>query len=128
MAGVRFDKIFNTRSNTEGEVIAETQLVSGAKLIQSEIEFLLKTEKHTMFFGNNLGADLNKYLHLLNNQATYNLIKSELEDMFIRYRKVYLQKMSMNFNNLNKTLEINIEVSLDSRGTNIINIPLQLGG
>lgn len=129
MAGVTFKQIFSKGETEAGRLTApETILASGAKLIQSELQFLLETERYSMFFGNGIGADLDKYTYLMNNRATYNLIRDELEKLFAKYKKAYLQKITMNFNNAEKRLYININVSTDRAGENAIMIPLTLGG
>lgn len=119
MAGVAFSKIFQNK---------EVNLVNGVELFQSELNFLFTTPKHSLFFGNNLGVDLSRYLHLLNTQATLNLIKADIEDVLIKYGRVYLRKIEMNFNTVKDSLSINIEVSTDSQGRNIVEIPLTVGG
>lgn len=128
MAGIAFNRIFKIPEKTEEIKTPETIITVGAELIKSEISFLLTTERHSLFFGNNIGADLEQYLYLMNSRATYNLIKDELEQIFLKYKKVYLNKVDMEFNNINKTLEIKIDVSTDSQGLEIIEIPLTLGG
>ena len=105
-----------------------TKLTQGAKLIQSELTFLAQTRKHSLFFGNDLGLDLERYLYLLNNQATFNLIKDEIEVLFNKYKKVYLQRIDMRFNDMQRSLSINVEVSIDPNGNNLITIPINVGG
>lgn len=123
MAGVRFDSIF--KQIGEGGMMS-TDLHSGASLVQSELNFLLTTKKHTLFFGNDLGMDLERYLHLLNTEATFNLIKDELELLFQKYGKVYLQRIDMEVTQNTKGININIIASMDPQGMNEINIPLRL--
>lgn len=110
------------------KVAYSTKLTQGAKLIQSELTFLVQTRKHSLFFGNDLGLDLERYLYLLNNQATFNLIKDEIEVLFNKYKKVYLQRIDMQFNDMQRSLSINVEVSIDPNGNNLITIPINVGG
>lgn len=119
MAGVAFSKIF-TENNPE------TILVTGVDLIKSELEFLLRTERNTLFFGNGIGADLEQYLYLLNNRATYNLIKDDIEALIAKYGRVYLRRLEMSFDKMNKKLEIEIEVT--TNGQENIKVPLVITG
>lgn len=115
-------------SSTNKTRAYSTKLTQGAKLIQSELTFLAQTRKHSLFFGNDLGLDLERYLYLLNNQATFNLIKDEIEVLFNKYKKVYLQRIDMRFNDMQRSLSINVEVSIDPNGNNLITIPINVGG
>lgn len=131
--GKKVYQLFYPTEDLTGDEINQTsaystKLTQGAKLIQSELTFLAQTRKHSLFFGNDLGLDLERYLYLLNNQATFNLIKDEIEVLFNKYKKVYLQRIDMRFNDMQRSLSINVEVSMDPDGNNLITIPINVGG
>lgn len=109
MIGTPFKEIFNKDDKA-------SNLISGAELIKSELEFLLTIEKHSLFFGNDLGIDLDRYLYLLNKTATFNLIKSDLEELFAKYNRVYLIKVDMSFERTGKAT-IDLVVSQNRDGT-----------
>ena len=56
----------------------QTQLKSGMELIEAELNMLFSIPKHSLFFGNNIGIDLEKYLSLSNKTAAFNLVRSEI--------------------------------------------------
>jgi len=103
----------------------KTYLASGSELVASELSLLLNFQKYSLFFGNNMGVDLEKYLHLNNKQAIFNLIKSDIEILFSKYGKAYLKKIDMIFNT-DSSLEITLTVSMDIYGRNTIMIPLNV--
>lgn len=106
------------------DIVADnkTKLISGTSLIVKELELLLNFPKYSLFFGNNMGLDLERYLHLKNNQATFNLIKSDIEKLFAKYGKAYLQKVEVVFN-VDGSLTITLTVSADTSGRNTFQIP-----
>ena len=81
------------------------------ELIKEELEMLLTFPKNSLFFGNNMGLDLNKYLQLSNNQAVFNLIKKDIEKVLENYRKVRPVNIEMLFNPNSGNLTINLTVS-----------------
>lgn len=126
MAGTIFKEVFTRKTVGDKTVVSGIKLITGPELIKSELEFLLTTPKHTLFFGNSLGLDLERYLHLLNTTATLNLIKDEIEELFIKYRKVYLLRIEMDFDNANNALNIDLVVSRDPSGRDMIRVPIRL--
>lgn len=103
-----------------------TKLKFGVEMIRSEIELLLNFKKYTLFFGNNMGLDLEKYLHLENKTATFNLIKSDIEELFAKYRRVKLNRLRMTFDEETNGLIINVTVSMSGTSYNNITIPFKV--
>lgn len=100
-----------------------TYLASGSELVAGELALLLNFPKYSLFFGNNMGLDLEKYLHLKNKQAIFNLIKADIEKLFDKYGKVYLKKVDMIFGQ-DSVLHITLTVSMDIQGRETFMIPL----
>ena len=101
--GTNYKELINTDSN-------ETQLIKGLDVIKMELEVLLGFERYTLFFGNNMGLDANRFLQLRNPLATFNLIKAEIEKLIVKYNRVRLVKTEMIFKEDTSTLEINLTV------------------
>jgi hypothetical protein len=95
-------------------------------MIRDELELLLNFKKHSLFFGNSIGLDLEKYLYLTNRTATFNLIRSEIESLFRKYRRVSLQKIQIRFDDKTNGLVINVEVSYDQFGRTTITVPFSI--
>lgn len=102
------------------------KLKFGVEMIRSEIELLLNFKKYSLFFGNNMGLDLEKYLHLTNTTATFNLIKSDIEELFAKYRRVKLRRIEMSFDDDNMGVTINVTVSMSGTSYNNITIPFKV--
>lgn len=115
--GVDYRNIFNSDK--------ATQLVSGADLVVAELNLILQMQKYSLFFGNNMGFDAERFLSLMNKTATFNLIKSELEEVFSKYNKATLIKTTMNFDNSSSELTINLSITINDSG-DIVNIPFTL--
>lgn len=100
-----------------------TAIRSGATLIAKELELLLNMSKHDLFFGNNMGIDLERYLYLRNRQATYHLIRDDIVDLLRKYGKVNLRELSIVFKS--GTLEIYLTVEVKST-LEVFTVPLIL--
>lgn len=103
-----------------------TALKTGIDMIATEIELLLNFKKYSLFFGNNMGLDLEKYLGLTNRLATFNLIKSDIQDLFRKYRRVKLKTIEITFNKENNEVLINVTVSMSGTNFNNITIPFKV--
>lgn len=117
--GVDYKNIFNVEK-------PETNLTRGIEMIKAELELLLNFKKYSLFFGNNMGLDLEKYLYLTNRTATFNLIRSDIETLFRKYKRVTLKKVEMKFDDGANSITINVEVSYDKAGRNNITIPIRV--
>ncbi len=105
----------------------KTRLLSGAELVEKELQVLLQFQKHSLFFGNGIGLDAEKYLHLSNREATFNLIKREIEELFSKYSKAYLQNITMYFNEQKNSIEITLDVITNTIGrSEILQIPFTI--
>lgn len=113
--GIDYRNIFNDNR--------ATQIVEGEELIQAELYLLLNFPKYSLFFGNNMGLDLEKYLNITNKTAAFNLIRADLEEFFAKYRRVQLVNLELEFDNSNLAININLTVSYNSR---LMSIPLTL--
>lgn len=89
----------------------KVKLVERDELIKAELGMLFSMPKNSLFFGNNIGLDLSKYLQLSNNQAVFNLIKKDIEKVLESYRKVRPVNIEMLFNTNSGDLTINLTVS-----------------
>ena len=88
------------------------ELSSGVSLIAEELGFLFSIPKYSLFFGNNIGVDLEKYLHLGLKSATFNLIKNEILNLFLKYERAKLTTITMRLdadNNLIITADIIVD-------------------
>jgi phage baseplate assembly protein W len=119
ITGVDYTNIFSSES-------PETKLTQGLDMIKQELTLLLNFRKHSLFFGNNMGLDLEKYLYLTNKTATFNLIRSEIEALFRKYRRVTLKKIEIKFEDYKNAIVINVEVSYDRIGRSNITIPIRI--
>jgi hypothetical protein len=117
--GTNMYSLFNNKTKA-------INLVRGNTLIEEEVSFLLSHPKYSLFFGNNMGFSPEKFLHLKNRVATFNLIRSELEKLFNKYNKASLLEMRLNFNEANDTLELELTLATGSYNSNI-NVALNLG-
>lgn len=102
------------------------KLKKGIEMIEAELTLLLNFKKYSLFFGNEMGLDLEKYLGLTNRTATFNLIRSDIEDLFRKYRRVKLKKIEMSFNDSNNSILIDVIVSMSGTSFNNIKIPLKV--
>lgn len=89
----------------------KTNIVTGAKLVQRELELLFSISKHELFFGNDIGFDAEAFLGLTNREATFNLIKASIEELFMKYGKATLNKVTMTFINGENTVVIDLDVT-----------------
>jgi uncharacterized membrane protein len=117
--GVDYKEIFNEDSKS-------TQLKDGLEMIKTELELLLNFKKYSLFFGNEMGLDLEKYIGLTNRKATFNLIKAEIEDLFIKYKRVQLRKLELNFEKNSNSILINVTVVMPGSNLNDITIPFKV--
>lgn len=102
-----------------------TVLKTGVDLIRDELTLLLNMPKHSLFFGNNIGIDLERYLYLRNRKAVYHLIRDDIIDTLNKYGKVVLERLSIVFRETS-TLEILLHVIVRAtRETIVIPIVVQ---
>ncbi len=114
--GIDYKRLFNSSK--------ATATVTGLDLVAAELNLLLNFKKHELFFGNNMGLDLEKYISLTNRTATFNLIKNDIEELFRKYRRATLKKIEMQFVSDKREIQIDLVVSVDKYGNNTFNIPL----
>lgn len=117
--GTDYTSLFNSITKT-------TNIISGTDLIKRELELLFNFQKYTLFFGNNMGLDLAKYLSLTNRTATFNLIKADIEDTLAKYGKVKPVQIDIAFDEDENKILINLIVSLLSGGNQLITVPLSI--
>jgi hypothetical protein len=103
--GVNYLDIFDNNDNIK--------LISGVDLVIAELQLLFTLEKYSLFFGNEMGLDLDKYIYTNNKLATFNLIRSDIEKFFKRYSKAALKKLEMKFD---KTGMVTIDIYIDVGG------------
>jgi len=113
--GVKYNDIFSSNSKS-------TKLVSGVSLIKEELALLINFPKYGLFFGNEMGIDLEKYLYLQNKIATFNLIKADIEDLFKKYGRAQITKIEMSFDESNSAIIINVEVLTGSYNQPVFNL------
>lgn len=118
ITGVDYKRIFN---NSKG-----ANLEFGVEMIAAELELLLGFKKYSLFFGNEMGLDLEKYLGLTNRTATFNLIKADIEELFAKYRRVKLRRIEMDFDGSSNSIIINVTVTMAGNSFNEITIPLRV--
>lgn len=104
MRGVDYRNIFD-------EATSSTNLISGINMIAAEINLLLNHKKYTLFFGNDMGLDCERYIGLRNRVATFNLIRSDIEKLFKKYKRATIKKIDMSFNEENNAIDIVITAS-----------------
>lgn len=104
-----------------------TKIVGGVDLIKAELEVLLGFTRHTLFFGNNMGLDAERFIHLRNRLATFNLVKTEIETLLAKYGRVDILNLTMNFNKQNNTLEVDLMLSPRRSNSDSFNLSLTLG-
>lgn len=112
--GVNYLSIFDEEGNTK--------LSTGADLVMAELSLIFKMDMHSLFFGNNMGLDLEKYLYTNNKVATFNLIKTDIEAFFTTYPKATLKKIEIQFSKLGKAI---INLTLNINGA-LVNMSLGL--
>jgi hypothetical protein len=113
--GTKYYELFDTNSKS-------TKLISGSALIAEEIRILVSIQKYSLFFGNNIGLGVNKYLFLSNKLATFNLIKADIEKLFSKYKRAQLLKTEMVFDELTNTLVITLTVTTNLYNKNTFNV------
>lgn len=118
IVGVDYKDIFNNSK--------AANLKYGIEMIRAELELLLGFKKYSLFFGNEMGLDLEKYLGLRNRTATFNLIKSDIETLFAKYRRVKLKRIEMSFNEAKNEIIVNVTVAMSGRTYNNITIPIKV--
>lgn len=106
--GLNYKRIVNIENEK-----ATTHLSTGLELIKSELELLLNMPKYSLFFGNNMGLDLEKYLYLRNREAVYHLIRDDITEVLNKYNKVNLKELRILF----KDSEINIILEVEVKST-----------
>lgn len=114
--GIDYKDIFNKEKN-------KTNLLRDEELVLSELSLLLGISKGSLFFGNNIGLDLEKYLYLTNKVAAFNLMRSDLEEFFTKYRRAKLEKIDMRFNKEDSSVDIELTVSVQNK---LLSLPLTL--
>lgn len=106
----------------------KTNIVTGAELVQRELELLFSIGKHELFFGNDIGFDAERFLGLTNQEATFNLIKAEIEDLFGKYGKANLNKVTMTFVGGENRVVIDLDVTTGTgRTQDTFNFNLTVG-
>jgi hypothetical protein len=110
--------------NLTNTATKKTALIYGKTLIRNELEMLFSLEKYSLFFGNDFGLDLNKYLSLTNRAATFNLIKADIEDTLRKYGKVTPTSLNMRFDEAENSIVIDLTVSLTPGGNSLVTIPI----
>ena len=88
------------------------------------IWFAFNIEKYSLFFGNEIGVDLSKYLHLTNRTATFNIIKTEIEVALRKYGKVVPVSIDMRFDDSTNTIVIDLVVSPIANRNTTITVPI----
>lgn len=116
MKGTDYKDIFNPETNS-------TKLISGKELLAKELELLLNFKKYTLFFGNGMGLDCERYIHLTNRKATFNLIKSDIEKLFSKYKRAKIKNITMKFNESSNTIEIKIDAVPNTSGFSTMSTP-----
>lgn len=111
-------------SHKELNVNNATVLSSGAKLVAHELELLLNMPKYGLFFGNNMGVDLEKYLYLKNKQATFHLIRDDIVEALRKYGKANLKELTLVFG-ADSTLTIVLTVTVKST-QELVTLPIVL--
>lgn len=104
----------------------KTKLTSGADLIRAELELLLNFRKYGLFFGNNMGLDCERYIGLKNKVATFNLIKSEIEELFSKYGRAFIKQIEMKFNEETNSIDIDIECGISGGQYQSVRIPISV--
>jgi len=103
-----------------------TRLKRDTEMILAELNLLLNMEKYSLFFGNNMGLDCEKYLNLTNKTAIFNLVKSEIEGLFIKYKRAIINKIEISFEDESSSLVVNLYVSTSRSGYNSFLIPIRI--
>lgn len=101
-----------------------TKMQTGSPLIRDELYLLLNFKKYGLFFGNNLGLDLEKYLYLTNKEAIFHLVRDDITELLRKYGKVSLREMSMEFRE-DSTLQITLVVVTRDTGE-LIELPFNV--
>lgn len=102
----------------------KTPIKYGLDLVQSELELLIGMSKYDLFFGNGLGLNLEKYLHLTNKTAIIHLIKDDIAEMLRTYNKASLRELRIEFENDTK-LKITILVFVKEAGQ-LLEVPFSI--
>ncbi len=102
------------------------RLKKDIEIITRELELLFRIRKYSLFFSNNMGVDLEKYIELSNETATFNLIKADIEQLFLKYRRAVLKKIDMSFSSLDSTIKIDLTVAVGESGRTVFHLPLIL--
>lgn len=121
--GTDYKEIF--KLNSAGN--KETVLKSDTDLIKAELELLLNFKKHSLFFGNDIGLDLEKYINLSNRVATFNLIKADIEKLIAKYKKVKLKSINIEFSDAESVLKVNVVVTTGNYESTI-DLSMLIGG
>lgn len=100
--------------------------ISGVEVIKEEVKFLIGFQKYSLFFGNNIGLGPEKFLHLTDRLATYNLIKEEIEKLFSSYRRAKLLEVRMEFNESTSAVVITLTLATGSYANNTFNVSFSL--
>lgn len=110
--------------NLVNEATGKTNLISGNELIKQELQMLFNLDKYSLFFGNEMGVNLNKYLHLTNRTATFNLIKTDIEIALRKYGKVVPISINMKFDDELGGIKIDLVVAPIANRNTPITVPL----
>jgi hypothetical protein len=119
MRGVDYRDIFD-------DSVSSTKLITGASLVASELRLLMNMKKYTLFFGNEMGLDCEKYIGLTNRVATFNLIRSEIETLFKKYKRASIRKIDMSFNEETNSIDILMTVFLVANPNRTFTVPFSI--
>lgn len=119
--GIDYKEIFGSQTTGKKAVI----LKSGTDLVKAELEALLNFKKHSLFFGNDIGLDCEKYLNLTNKVAIFNLISEEIEKLIAKYKRVVLNEIKIAFSKSENAVNITIKCTYGS-SIQEIQLPLSL--
>ena len=114
------------RESIYNETTKATNTVSSLDLIKQEVELLLSFKKYSLFFGNEMGLSPEKYLGLRNRTATFNLIKSELEALFYRYKRVRIKEIQMAFDDVESKITIDLTLTMNNYRQGEFNIAFDI--
>lgn len=102
----------------------KTKLINSNELIKRELEMLFNFDKYSLFFGNEIGINLNKYSHLTNRTATFNLIKTDIETALRKYGKVIPISINMKFIEDTNSIKIDLVVASVANRNVPITVPI----
>lgn len=119
--GIDYKDILNINNEQGTEYLVK--LKTGPELVAAELNLLFSIDKYSLFFGNNIGLDLGRFLYTENKLATFNMIRYTIENFFSTYSKADLIKLEIQFSKAGKVV-VDLVVNVDGTVTNIsLNLP-----